>query len=70
MATLPKRAGVPLVDVQYARFPAVSPVEVATFPEPPDPEIVKSPEPRTEFPFIVFILVPDTRVSCLPFKAF
>jgi hypothetical protein len=39
-------------------------VSVATSHDPPEIEI--SPLPRSELPFTVFILVHDTRVSCLP----
>ena len=31
----------------------------------PVPLITKSPEPRSVFPLIVFMLVPETRVACL-----
>ena len=36
----------------------------------PVPEITMSPDPSKDTLLIVFILVPDTRVSCFAFNAF
>lgn len=50
--------------VPTARSPLVSQIEsVAT---DPTPDTTRSPDPSTELPLIVLILVQDTRVACFP----
>ena len=61
--TFPKSAGVAEEDVQYARVPGVSFVEVETVPEPPAP-LASDPSHKSALPVIAVQnaahVVPDT----------